>query len=461
MEHRRSPANNATFTVGTAGAFTVSTSPGFPTSTTLSESPPLPNNLSFTDNGNGTATLSGTPAAIATAGMYTFTITAANGVSPSATQTFTLDVLRQATSVTSINRVGSAVVNPGMNNVSWTVTFANAVSGLSHSDFTLVDTGVAGSPTIASVTPTGTARDGLDGVGRQRHERRLAPVEFDQRHGPRSLRERPAGHGPDHHRSHAAHGDDRQPVRFDHGGRASALYRHLHGREFCRQHAVVVRRPVAHDRQHRGTLSFDSGTGSTRTITISNITGNGTLGISIAAGSGSDQAGNVTLAAGPSTTFMVDNTPPAVTISAPLPCHYTTGGPVTYTITYDNPNFNSSTLAAANITLHKTGTANGTVTVDSSTGSTRTVTISSITGSGTLGISVAADTASDLAGNLPAAGPSTIFTVTAAPAQFTVTSTATAPRPIPARCTAILAANAHSGPSIINFSIGGGVRRLP
>ena len=41
---------------------------------------------------NGTATLSGTPAATHTAGPYTFTITASNGVSPESFQLFTLTV---------------------------------------------------------------------------------------------------------------------------------------------------------------------------------------------------------------------------------------------------------------------------------------------------------------------------------------------------------------------------------
>ncbi len=62
-----------------------------------------------------------------------------------------------------------------------------------------------------------------------------------------------------------------------------------------------------------GTISVDSGIGSTRTITVSNITpGNGTLGISIAAGTASDKAGNLAPASGASATFIVDNTPPTI-----------------------------------------------------------------------------------------------------------------------------------------------------
>ena len=72
-------ANNTTFTVGTAGSFTVTTT-GFP-ATTLGRSGALPAGVTFTDNGNGTATLAGTPAA-GTGGTYPITITASNGVLP-------------------------------------------------------------------------------------------------------------------------------------------------------------------------------------------------------------------------------------------------------------------------------------------------------------------------------------------------------------------------------------------
>ncbi|MCE9563947.1 MAG: IPT/TIG domain-containing protein, partial [Planctomycetes bacterium] len=124
----------------------------------------------------------------------------------------------------------------------------------------------------------------------------------------------------------------------------------------------------------------------------------------------------VTTPGGPSATsaadkFNYDSTGPTVTIGTPSAATTATG-PVTYTITYADANFNASTLTAANVTLNKTGTANGIVSVDSGTGTTRTVTISGITGDGTLGISLAAGTANDTAGNqAPAAGPSTTFVV--------------------------------------------------
>jgi regulation of enolase protein 1 (concanavalin A-like superfamily) len=113
-----------------------------------------------------------------------------------------------------------------------------------------------------------------------------------------------------------------------------------------------------------------------------------------------------------------DSLPPAVSISAPS-VSTTTFGPVTYTVTYTDANFSASTLAAGDITVNKTGTADGTVSV-TGTGTTRTVTISTTSGEGTLGLSIAAGTATDIVGNsAAAAGPSATFTVSKADQTIT------------------------------------------
>ena len=91
-------ANNTTFTVGSAGTFTVTTV-GSPTPA-ISVTGTLPSGVTFTDNGNGTATLSGTPAA-GTGGTYPLTLTATNSAG-TGTQSFTLTV-QQAPAITSAN----------------------------------------------------------------------------------------------------------------------------------------------------------------------------------------------------------------------------------------------------------------------------------------------------------------------------------------------------------------------
>ncbi len=88
-------ASSTTFTAGTAGSFTVTTT-GTPTPS-LSETGTLPSGITFHDNGNGTATLSGTASA---AGTFPITITASNGIGSAATQSFTLTV-NQAPTITS------------------------------------------------------------------------------------------------------------------------------------------------------------------------------------------------------------------------------------------------------------------------------------------------------------------------------------------------------------------------
>ena len=158
-----------------------------------------------------------------------------------------------------------------------------------------------------------------------------------------------------------------------------------------------------------GTVTVSGSGTETRTVTISSITGTGSLGILIAAGTATDAAGNSAQVAGPSTTFVVDNTPPTISISAPS-TSITTGGPVTYTVSYTGAD--AVLLSSGHITLNKTGTANGNVSVSGTGTASRTVTISSIMGTGTLGISIAAASANDTAGNTaPAAGPSATFEV--------------------------------------------------
>ena len=106
-------ANSKTFTAGTAGSFPVTTT-GFPTPA-LSETVALPTGVSFTDNKNGTGTLSWTAAVVS--GSYALSFTASNGVLPNATQSFTLTA-NAAPAITSVNKTSFTVGTAG----SFTVT---------------------------------------------------------------------------------------------------------------------------------------------------------------------------------------------------------------------------------------------------------------------------------------------------------------------------------------------------
>jgi hypothetical protein len=167
-----------------------------------------------------------------------------------------------------------------------------------------------------------------------------------------------------------------------------------------------------------------TGTGAlSRTVTISSITGDGSIGISIAAGTAADSVGNLAPAAGPSATFNVDNTPPTVSIGAPSVTQTTTG-PVSFPITYSGAS--SVTLNVAKVILNTTGTATGNITVTGSGTTSRTVTLSGISGEGTLGISLQSNTAVDAAGNpSPAAGPSATLEVDGTPITVNIGSPST------------------------------------
>jgi len=155
-----SSSNSTTFTAGTEGTFAVTAS-GVPTPS-LSESGALPAGVTFTDNGNGNATLAGTPAS-GTAGVYSLTLTANNGMGTPASQTFTLTVSSGSASGSSIAfvQVSSAVPQQG---AQVTATFAKAqtaddlnVVAIGWNDATAQITSVTdsiGNPYTLAVGPT-------------------------------------------------------------------------------------------------------------------------------------------------------------------------------------------------------------------------------------------------------------------------------------------------------------------
>ena len=147
-------ADNTTFTTGTLGTFTVTTT-GFPTAA-LSETGALPGGVTFVDNGDGTATLAGTPDA-GTGGTYALTITAANGVLPDATQSFTLTV-DQAPAITSANSTTFAIGISGTFTVTTTgfPTAGVTETGALPTGVTFVDNG-NGTATLAGIPAAGTA----------------------------------------------------------------------------------------------------------------------------------------------------------------------------------------------------------------------------------------------------------------------------------------------------------------
>jgi len=115
-------ASTTAFTEGVAGVFNVQTT-GTPTPT-LSQSGTLPSGITFTDNGNGTASFTGTPAG-GTAGSYPIVVTATNS-SGSTNQNFTLLVGAPPTGLVGYwalnDNTGTQAVDSSGNNNTGTLT---------------------------------------------------------------------------------------------------------------------------------------------------------------------------------------------------------------------------------------------------------------------------------------------------------------------------------------------------
>jgi cyclophilin family peptidyl-prolyl cis-trans isomerase len=151
-------AASTSFTTGTAGSFTVTTS-GMPVGTLTEAGSTLPSGVTFTDNGNGTATLAGTPAA-GTAGTYNLTLTVNNGVGTAGTQSFVLTVVAATTAPTfsSANSATFGVGTAGSFSITTTGS-PNATiseSGTLPSGVTFTNNG-NGTATLAGTPAAGTA----------------------------------------------------------------------------------------------------------------------------------------------------------------------------------------------------------------------------------------------------------------------------------------------------------------
>jgi hypothetical protein len=146
-------AATASATAGVAFSTTVTTT-GLP-APALKETGALPSGVTFTDNGDGTATLAGTPAATS-GGSYPLTITATNA-SGAVTQSYTLTV-SSAPTVTSATTAAFYTGTSGTYTVTSTGYPAPALteSGALPSGLTFKDNG-NGTGTISGTAASGTA----------------------------------------------------------------------------------------------------------------------------------------------------------------------------------------------------------------------------------------------------------------------------------------------------------------
>ncbi|HEX3152291.1 MAG TPA: Calx-beta domain-containing protein [Gemmataceae bacterium] len=144
----------------------------------------------------------------------------------------------------------------------------------------------------------------------------------------------------------------------------------------------------------------------TWTVQLSNISGNGLIGISIKKDTATDAAGNKAGPAGPSATFEADNIIPVVTIATPS-VTTTKAGPVSFGVSVSDINLiTPATLTAGQVQVVGTpATVTGDVAVSQVDPTHFTVTVSNVRGGqGSFFIRLPAGFAADKAGNVNA-GP--------------------------------------------------------
>nr|WP_320126363.1 putative Ig domain-containing protein [uncultured Shewanella sp.] len=148
------------------------------------------------------------------------------------------------------------------------------------------------------------------------------------------------------------------------------------------------------------------------TVDVTPVT-DGNVTLNIAAGVAQDVLdANVTNTAAYPLSFEYQTTPltptPSLSIGSPSAL-LTSSTPVTYTVSYLDAETVNLTTAA--ISLNMTGDANADVSVENGDSTPATVRLTNFTGNGSLGISIAANTARNSINLAPAAGPSGVFSV--------------------------------------------------
>ena len=141
---------SATYTVGQAGTPQIfSTVSGFPPPA-LTTTSALPSGVTFVDNGDGTATLSGTPVA-GTSGVYTIVIKGSNGTPPDSTLTFRLTV-------------NEAPTIAGPSTATFTVGAAGSSAEFASTGFPAATLSASGLPAGLTVQSTGPGKAKIVGT---------------------------------------------------------------------------------------------------------------------------------------------------------------------------------------------------------------------------------------------------------------------------------------------------------
>ena len=294
------------------------------------------------------------------------------------------------TTVSSINRANATPTNAS--SVSWTVTFANALSGLTSSNFTLAQTGVSGA-SITSVTPSGGAPAtawivtantgsgdgtlGLDMTSSAGLTTYVSNLTFTGQ----------------------TYTIDKTPLSIVSISRADpdpttggTLQWTITLSEPINPSSLAIAdfaTPATGTVTYVGLSGFYTGGSTTVTIAASSVAGNGTLQLDFV-GSLSDLAGNTLTTPFAGEFYMVAN-PTTVTSITRANASPTNATSVTWNVTFG---LAVTGLTSSNFQLVPTGVTGASITSVSGSGTAWTVTADTGTGDGTLGLDMINDSGS-------------------------------------------------------------------
>ncbi|NDE17096.1 hypothetical protein EBZ80_19420, partial [bacterium] len=159
-----------------------------------------------------------------------------------------------------------------------------------------------------------------------------------------------------------------------------------------------------------GTVTISGSGLSSRTITLSSLTGDGTVTLAIAPGTARG-VGQASAPGSSSSTVKVDNTDPQISVGAASRSYANGSSQVTFDVTYSG--VSRILLAPSHVRVNGAGisasiTVTGTSAPSADSGTaTRTITVSGLKGNGNAWLTIASGSAVDAAGNsTPAAGSS-------------------------------------------------------
>ena len=329
-------------------------------------------------------------------------------------QSYAID--KTAPSVVSITRNGSATTSA--QSVGFTVTFSESVTGVDAADFVLTTTGLT-APSITNVTGSGTTYIVTADTGTGNGTLRL---DLD---GAASISDA-AGNGPAAFTSGEVYTIDKSSpsvVSITRNGPNPTHNASVHFNVTFSTNVTGVDTSdftLTTTGVSGATVSNVSGSGSTYDITVSGISGDGTvrldlvdddsiLAVSNSNPLGGSGAGNGNFNTGE--TYSIDQTPPVVQSIVRADANPTTAGTVHFTVTYSEV---VTGVSAQDWSLTTSGVTGASVTATNGSGTTYDVTVNTGSGDGTIRLDVVTGgTVIDTAGNLLPAGFNTgeVYTI--------------------------------------------------